>query len=88
MPNYGGTLATAGDLVFIGQPEGTISAHDAKTPQQLRSINVGTGINAPPVTYAVGGRQYIAVMVGGKSSPVLATHPDQRGLYVSLQASF
>jgi alcohol dehydrogenase (cytochrome c) len=65
-PNYSGALATAGNLVFIGEPDGTLSAHDAKTLQEVWSFNVGTGINAPPITYSVGGKQYVAVLVGSK----------------------
>ena len=65
-PNLSGALATAGNLVFIGQPDGTFAAYDAKTLQQVWSFNTGTGINAPAVTYSVGGKQYIAVLVGSK----------------------
>jgi alcohol dehydrogenase (cytochrome c) len=67
-PNYSGALATAGNLVFIGNVDGTFSAHDAKTLQELWSFNVGTGINAPPISYAVNGKQYIAVLVGSRQS--------------------
>jgi len=63
-PNWSGALATAGNLVFIGHPDGTLSAHDAKTLQEVWSFNVGTGINAPAVTYAVNGKQYVAVLAG------------------------
>jgi alcohol dehydrogenase (cytochrome c) len=65
-PNYSGALATAGNLVFIGEPDGTFSAHDARTLKELWSFNTGTGINAPPITYSVNGKQYIAVLVGSK----------------------
>ena len=47
-PNYSGALATAGNLVFLGHYDGTFSAYDAKTLQELWSFNMGTGINAPP----------------------------------------
>ena len=50
-PNYGGVLATAGNLVFIGQLDGTFYAYDARTLQELWSFNAGTGINAPPISY-------------------------------------
>ncbi len=73
-PNYSGALATAGNLVFIGQPDGTLSAHDSKTLKEVWSFNVGTGINAPPVTYSVNGKQYIAVLVGSKQSAAIITH--------------
>jgi alcohol dehydrogenase (cytochrome c) len=67
-PNYSGALATAGNLVFIGEPDGTFSAHDAKTLQELWSFNIGTGINAPPISYSVNGKQYIAVLAGSRQS--------------------
>ena len=67
-PNYGGVLATAGNLVFIGQLDGTLYAYDARTLQEVWSFNAGTGINAPPITYSVNGKQYIAVLVGSKQT--------------------
>jgi alcohol dehydrogenase (cytochrome c) len=67
-PNYGGVLATAGNLVFIGQIDGAFYAYDARTLQELWSFNAGTGINAPPISYSVNGKQYIAVLVGSKQS--------------------
>ena len=67
-PNYSGALATAGNLVFIGNVDGTFAAHDAKTLAEVWSFNVGTGINAPPISYAVNGKQYIAVLVGSRQS--------------------
>jgi alcohol dehydrogenase (cytochrome c) len=76
-PNYSGALATAGNLVFIGEPDGTFSAHDAKTLQEVWSFNTGTGINAPPITYSVGGKQYVAVLVGSKqSAAIIANAPE------------
>ena len=65
-PNYAGALATAGNLVFLGHLDGTFSAYDAKTLQEVWSFNVGTGINAPPITYSVNGKQYVAVLVGAR----------------------
>jgi alcohol dehydrogenase (cytochrome c) len=64
--NYAGAMATAGNLVFLGHIDGTFSAYDAKTLRELWSFNVGTGINAPPITYAVNGKQYVAVLVGSR----------------------
>jgi alcohol dehydrogenase (cytochrome c) len=64
--NYAGAMATAGNLVFLGHIDGTFSAFDAKTLKELWSFNVGTGINAPPITYAVNGKQYVAVLVGSR----------------------
>jgi alcohol dehydrogenase (cytochrome c) len=65
-PNYGGTLATAGNLVFLGQTDGTFAAYDARTLKEVWSFNVGSGINAPPITYSVNGKQYVAVLVGSR----------------------
>ena len=63
-PNYSGALATAGNLVFLGHYDGTFSAYDAKTLQEVWSFNIGTGINAPPITYR-GQRQAIHRGAGG-----------------------
>jgi alcohol dehydrogenase (cytochrome c) len=65
-PNYGGALATAGNLVFLGEQDGTFGAYDAKTLKQVWSFNTGTGINAPPITFAVNGKQYVAVLAGSR----------------------
>jgi alcohol dehydrogenase (cytochrome c) len=54
--------------VFTGHVDGTFSAHDAKTLQEVWSINIGTGINAPPITYSVNGKQYVAVLAGARQS--------------------
>jgi alcohol dehydrogenase (cytochrome c) len=76
-PNYSGALATAGNLVFIGHYDGTFSAHDAKTMQEVWSVNIGTGINAPPITYSVNGKQYVAVLAGSRmSANVIANAPE------------
>jgi alcohol dehydrogenase (cytochrome c) len=63
-PNYGGALATGGGLVFTGYTDGTFAAYDDTTLQQLWKINVGTGFNAPPMTFEVNGNQYIAILSG------------------------
>ncbi|MBV9968986.1 MAG: PQQ-dependent dehydrogenase, methanol/ethanol family [Xanthobacteraceae bacterium] len=65
-PNFAGALATAGNLVFLGHLDGTFSAYDAKSLQEVWSFNTGTGINAPPISYSVNGKQYIAVLVGAR----------------------
>ena len=68
-PAYSGVLATAGNLVFLGHPDGAFTAYDNKTLKELWSFNAGTGINAPAISYAVNGKQYIAVLAGSKQSP-------------------
>jgi alcohol dehydrogenase (cytochrome c) len=62
-PNLGGMLSTP-DLVFTGQPSGEVMALDAKTLQKLWEFNTGGGVNAPPVTFTVDGKQYVAILVG------------------------
>lgn len=60
----GGVLATAGGLVFQGHASGLMTVHDAATGEVLRTIDTGTGMMAAPMTYAVDGEQYVAVMAG------------------------
>ncbi|HUE84855.1 MAG TPA: PQQ-dependent dehydrogenase, methanol/ethanol family [Vicinamibacterales bacterium] len=64
--NYwnGGTLATAGNLVFQGTAAGDFIAYRASDGQKLWSAFAGTGIVAPPITYAIDGKQYVSVMAG------------------------
>jgi alcohol dehydrogenase (cytochrome c) len=62
-PDLAGILATP-DLVFSGEPSGQVYALDAKTLQRLWEFNTGGGVNAPPMTFSVDGKQYIAVLVG------------------------
>lgn len=64
-PLIGGALATAGNLVFMGEGDGNFDAFDARSGQLLWQYNLGAGVNAPPVTYEVNGRQYVAVAAGG-----------------------
>ena len=60
----GGSLATAGDLVFQGSAMGTLDAYDADTGERLWSFDTYTSILAPPITYAVDGVQYVAILTG------------------------
>jgi len=66
-PMIGGTLATAGNLVFTGELNGHFDAFDAKSGAKLWQFNLGAGVNASPITYRVNGVQYIAVAAGGNS---------------------
>ncbi|MDC0500873.1 PQQ-dependent dehydrogenase, methanol/ethanol family [Burkholderiales bacterium] len=63
-PQLGGLLTTAGGLVFSGYAEGAVVAHDAVTLEELWRFETGSAINAPPMTYMAGGKQYIAIEVG------------------------
>jgi alcohol dehydrogenase (cytochrome c) len=57
-------LATAGDLIFTGDPEGNFFALDAKTGAKLWSFADGAGHRGGAVTYAIGGRQFVATPSG------------------------
>ena len=63
-PNYSGALATAGGLVFLALMDGTVAAFDDTSLNQLWKINVGAGFGAPPMTFEVNGKQYIAIASG------------------------
>jgi quinohemoprotein ethanol dehydrogenase len=60
----GGTLATAGNLVFQGTAAGEVVAYRATDGAKLWSAWTGTGVLAPPVTYEIDGEQYVSVMAG------------------------
>lgn len=60
----GGTLATAGHLVFQGSGLGRFSAYEAFGGKLLWSSEIGIDVMAPPVTYQIDGVQYVAVLAG------------------------
>jgi alcohol dehydrogenase (cytochrome c) len=64
-PLIGGVLATAGNLVFMGEGNGMFAAFDSKTGQRLWEFNCGAGVNAPPMSYQIEQQQFIAVAAGG-----------------------
>ena len=64
-PMIGGILATAGGLVFTGEGNGQFKAYDAETGSALWKFQAGAGVNAPPSSYTVEGKQYIVVGAGG-----------------------
>jgi alcohol dehydrogenase (cytochrome c) len=63
-PNASGVLSTAGGIVMTGLLDGTVVALDDQTLEELWRFNVGSGFNVPPMTYAVNGKQYIAISSG------------------------
>jgi alcohol dehydrogenase (cytochrome c) len=67
-PNYSGTLATGGGLVFLALLDGTVAAFDDATLEELWKINVGSGFSAPPMTFEANGKQFVAIVSG--PSPV------------------
>jgi alcohol dehydrogenase (cytochrome c) len=64
-PMIGGAVATAGGLVFTGTKDRQFLAFDARTGKQLWRYESKGGVNGPPISYAVNGRQYVAVPAGG-----------------------
>lgn len=63
-PWNGGVLATAGDLVFEGTATGRFKAYDAHDGKELWDFDAQTGVIAGPITYAIDGEQYVAVLAG------------------------
>ena len=63
-PWNGGTLTTAGNLVFQGTADGRFVAYNAKTGEKLWESPTGTGIVAAASTYLVDGKQYVSIAVG------------------------
>jgi len=64
-PLLGGTLATKGSLVFSGEGNGNFNALNSQTGELLWQAKIDAGVNAPPITYMIHGKQYIAVAAGG-----------------------
>jgi quinohemoprotein ethanol dehydrogenase len=60
----GGTLTTAGNLVFQGTADGRVVAYKADDGQKLWESPAGTGVMAAPVTYTLDGKQYVSVLAG------------------------
>lgn len=63
-PWNGGTLTTAGNLVFQGTADGRLVAYDARSGERLWESPTGTGVVAAPSTYTLDGKQYVSVAVG------------------------
>jgi alcohol dehydrogenase (cytochrome c) len=63
-PLWGGVLATKGNLVFTGNPEGYLLAFDAKTGEVKYRFQTGSGIVGSPITWEQDGEQYLSVVSG------------------------
>ncbi|HET9863685.1 MAG TPA: PQQ-binding-like beta-propeller repeat protein, partial [Steroidobacteraceae bacterium] len=63
-PHNGGTLATAGDLVFQGQADGYINAYGASDGRKVWSFYAATAALGTPISFAVGKTQYVAILTG------------------------
>lgn len=67
----GGVLATGGDLVFEGQINGRLSAYEARHGKELWHFPAQDAVLAAPISYRVGGKQYVSVVVGMAGSAAL-----------------
>ena len=72
-PMVSGVTPTAGGLVFTGTPSGLFWALDAVTGDVLYAFNTGGAIGGGISSYAVGGRQYVAVTSGSASKTIWKT---------------
>jgi alcohol dehydrogenase (cytochrome c) len=59
-----GTMTTAGGLVFFGDTAGSFEAVDARTGKPLWHFNTGQDLSASPMSYAIAGKQYVAIAAG------------------------
>lgn len=73
-PWNGGTLTTAGNLVFQGSADGRFVAYNASNGDKLWEVQVGTGVVAAPVTYEVDGHQFVSIAAGWGGSVGLSNH--------------
>ena len=96
-PLLASQLATAGDLLFTGDALGRFFALDTQSGEEVWSFRTGSGHRGSPVTYAVNGKQYIAVPVGWGSAlaglmtqiwPEAADFPNASTMYVFALADF
>ncbi|HEV7666135.1 MAG TPA: PQQ-binding-like beta-propeller repeat protein, partial [Chloroflexota bacterium] len=71
-----GCVTTAGGLTFVGQIDGNFVAFDAASGNKVWSFQTGWGIGAPPMTYEIDGKQYIAVASGGNRGGVTTLDGD------------
>jgi quinohemoprotein ethanol dehydrogenase len=75
----GGTLTTAGNLVFQGRGDGRFAAYRADTGDEVWSVDLGNGILAPPITFELDGRQYLSLLVGwGSTSGLFGGYPSDQ----------
>ena len=82
-PSNGGTLSTAGDLVFQGTWDGAFAAYDALSGDQLWQYQSDSAILAGPITYELDGEQYVAVTQGSGGVVMLTIGEEIRKNFVN-----
>jgi alcohol dehydrogenase (cytochrome c) len=76
-PVHSGVTSTAGGVLFTTTYEGTIWALDDETLKPLWSFSTGAFSAAAPMTYAVNGKQYVAVLIGNrKDFDIVSKRPE------------
>jgi len=89
----GGVLSTASGLVIQGDAAGKLNVYAAQSGQKLASVEVGTGMLAAPISYQVGGVQYLAILAGyggnavnyPLSTDMVAYRADNEGRLIALK---
>ncbi len=64
---YSGTLATGGNLLFVGRNDGRLTALDSRTGEQLWEFQTGAGMHAPVSTFMHRGKQYVLAYSAGNA---------------------
>ena len=64
---YSGTLATGGNLLFVGRNDGRLTALDSRTGESLWQFQTGAGMHAPVSTFTHGGKQYLLAYSAGNA---------------------
>ncbi|MGJ9457765.1 PQQ-binding-like beta-propeller repeat protein [Oceanobacillus sp. CF4.6] len=64
---YSGAMTTNGNLLFVGHNDGRLIAYDATTGEKVWEFMTDAGVNAPPISYEIDGKQYITVFAAGNS---------------------
>lgn len=73
----GGTMATAGGLVFQGHVDGSFNAYDALTGTKVWTFKAGVSVLGAPISYVAGGHQYVSVLAAPPSGSPAATLTSQ-----------
>ncbi len=66
----GGTLSTAGGVVFSGNLRGDVLAFDAKTGKVVWRFHAGGGVRSQPIAYQIDGRTYVAIPTGASARSI------------------
>ncbi len=85
-PSNGGTLATAGGLVLVGDDDGFLYALDQSDGKIVWKHDLKRRVGSAPISYEIDGVQYIAIAAGGALVEAHGTAPDRPGAAFRLPA--